>query len=562
MVCGAVEDMRILRPAFLCLVLLFVETAGMAATGLNRGDIAIVGLNTHAEDFAFVVLRDVEAGTSIHFSDNDVTADGSDELKSTEGVVKYTAPNAIVKGTAIRFSDTQANFAPVKGTFSLANTGDNVAAFVGFDPATNRATSFLHAVGKRGKQTRPAGLTSCEVVLLDAPDGEYAMDKTGSAGVLWAMVNTASYWTTYENFNGTLSATPFAVTATSESSPNVFVCPHLDFAPILPTSHTVQSLAVFNTASSQTLTVLNTTTIAGADAAFFHLDTPVPIQIPPGASASLAITFDPAGNMRTFRAQLDVRSTDPDDPLTTVSLWASAAPPPDYSGLIVTEVVTRPTEDEYVEILYSPQPGSPSLDISGVALSDEDISNTEGALRFPDGTMIAPGEVIVAAVGGSDTKPSWLDGLPPAVRVFHETSRDTTSWAPKHGNPLISMRNFPTSEGGTSGRISLSEADGVALYQPSVRFAASGGPTPPTACLDGMNYNSSDSGPVCPINPLGQLDSRATRAGTGETALGNGFTRFRRGRNAASNLIFREQKTSPGVFVILARAGTSWERYR
>jgi len=61
---------------------------------------------------------------------------------------------------------------------------------------------------------------------------------------------------------------------------------------------------------------------------------------------------------------------------------------------------------------------------------------------------------------------------------------------------------------------------------------------------------------------LGQLDSRATRAGTGETALGNGFTRFRRGRNAASNLIFREQKTSPGVFVILARAGTSWERYR
>jgi hypothetical protein len=562
MVYGAVDDMRILRPAFLCLVLLFVETAGMGATGLKRGDIAIVGLNTHAEDFAFVVLRDVEAGTSIHFSDSDVTADGSDTLTGTEGVLKYTAPGAVAKGTVIRFSDAKADFTTVKGVFSLANTGDNVAAFVGFDPATNRVTTFLHAVGREGKQSCPAGLTSREVVLLGAPDGEYAMDRTGSAGMLWAKINTASYWTTYENFNGSLNAAAFTITSGSESSPNVFACPYLDFAPILPTSHTIRSVGVFNTASSGTLSVLSSTGISGPDAGFFHLDTPVPIQISPGASAGIAIRFDPAGNERAFRAQLDIHSSDPDDPLTTVSLRASAAPPPDYSGLIVTEVVTRPTEDEYVEILYSRQPGSPSLDISGVALSDEDVSNTEGALRFPEGTMIAPGEVIVAAMGGSDTKPSWLDGLPPGVRVFHETGRDTTLWSPAHGNPLISMRNFPTSEGGTSGRVSLSEADGVALYLPSVRFAASGGPTPPTACLDGMNYNSSDSGPVCPINPSGQLDSQATRAGTGETALGNGFTRFRRGRNAASNLTFCEQKISPGVFVILARVGTSWERYR
>ncbi|WP_280817651.1 hypothetical protein [Methylorubrum extorquens] len=41
------------------------------ATSLAAGDIAIVGYDAdNPDDFAFVVLRDIEAGTAISFTDN------------------------------------------------------------------------------------------------------------------------------------------------------------------------------------------------------------------------------------------------------------------------------------------------------------------------------------------------------------------------------------------------------------------------------------------------------------------------------------------------------------
>lgn len=41
------------------------------ATSLAAGDIALVGYDAdNPDDFAFVILRDIEAGTSITFTDN------------------------------------------------------------------------------------------------------------------------------------------------------------------------------------------------------------------------------------------------------------------------------------------------------------------------------------------------------------------------------------------------------------------------------------------------------------------------------------------------------------
>lgn len=92
-------------------------------TSLNPGDIAIVGFNTstwgnsggcysNQDNFAFVPLVDLEAGTEIYFTDNGVKA-GSGCLRDNEGKLKYTAPaGGVDKGTIISiytFADGSCN---------------------------------------------------------------------------------------------------------------------------------------------------------------------------------------------------------------------------------------------------------------------------------------------------------------------------------------------------------------------------------------------------------------------------------------------------------------------
>ena len=56
------------------------------ATTLAAGDIAIVGYDaTNPDDFAFVVLRDVEAGTAISFTDNGWSS-SANAFRTGEGV--------------------------------------------------------------------------------------------------------------------------------------------------------------------------------------------------------------------------------------------------------------------------------------------------------------------------------------------------------------------------------------------------------------------------------------------------------------------------------------------
>jgi hypothetical protein len=70
------------------------------ATILSAGDIAIVGYNSDDPDsFDFVFLRDVEAGTTINFTDNGWQAAGG--FRQGEGTTTFTAPTAIAAGTVI-----------------------------------------------------------------------------------------------------------------------------------------------------------------------------------------------------------------------------------------------------------------------------------------------------------------------------------------------------------------------------------------------------------------------------------------------------------------------------
>src|SRR6476661_445657 len=92
------------------------------ATILSIGDIAIVQYNSAGTDaFTFVVLRDVEAGTAINFTDNGWLAAGG--FRPGEGTVTYTAPTAITAGTVVTLTG-----------LNLDDAGDQIIAYQG-DPA-------------------------------------------------------------------------------------------------------------------------------------------------------------------------------------------------------------------------------------------------------------------------------------------------------------------------------------------------------------------------------------------------------------------------------------------
>ena len=91
------------------------------ATNLLVGDIAIVHYASDDPDaFSFVFLRDVEAGTTVNFTDNGWLAAGG--FRPGEGIATYTAPTNITAGTVITVPT---------GSMSFDSAGDQIIAYQG-----------------------------------------------------------------------------------------------------------------------------------------------------------------------------------------------------------------------------------------------------------------------------------------------------------------------------------------------------------------------------------------------------------------------------------------------
>ncbi len=87
------------------------------ATTLVAGDIAIVQYDSSTTNsFTFVFTRDVEAGTSVNFTDNGWLAAGG--FRAGEGTVTYTAATAITAGTTVTLTG-----------LNLDDAGDQIIAY-------------------------------------------------------------------------------------------------------------------------------------------------------------------------------------------------------------------------------------------------------------------------------------------------------------------------------------------------------------------------------------------------------------------------------------------------
>lgn len=131
--------------------------AGFSQTTLAPGDLIITSLVADANDrFQFVPLVDLEAGTVIYFTEAgwNATTGAWRNNDLTEGVLKYTAPTAITKGTVITIeenatsdgqillpTDNSVLFTDYGNSWALSISGDQIIAFQGTPPTTWNATT-------------------------------------------------------------------------------------------------------------------------------------------------------------------------------------------------------------------------------------------------------------------------------------------------------------------------------------------------------------------------------------------------------------------------------------
>jgi len=221
----------------------------------------------------------------------------------------------------------------------------------------------------------------------------------------------------------------------------------------------------------------------------------------------------------------------------------------DYSGLLMTEVCTKPTSDEFVELSNR---GGSSIPLGGVVITDEETSNSEGTLRFPEGTTLASGETLVILFRATAADPpsaAFQNSLRAGTRLF---GLDTTI----PGYAIHPMELYPSAEGGTGNAPVLNDSgDNLAIFEPPITFSSGSGLSDANLCIDGMNYGNMTDPYRVPAGP-GRAD-----AGNAPThAAGQSLQRTTAQDRDDSSVDFSAASMTPGSLPF-ASSGGYWRTY-
>ena len=250
-----------MKKRLLCLMLPIIllmgsRITGTAATTLSKGDIAFIGLYmdgnaTSGDGFTFILLKSVDAGTVIYFTDEgwDDSSNHTWYGNSNDAHLTWTAPTGgssigtivyIVNTAANTFSTTSGTVSYANGTWNLSSGGDQILAYQSSTGARPASPTFIAAAdadyyntydGMNGWTTSydlntinyacylPPGLTNgtnCVALVngTTAVAGGYAVGYecdnykytgtlTGSVDAIRTAINTTSNWT--GNEDGTMS---------------------------------------------------------------------------------------------------------------------------------------------------------------------------------------------------------------------------------------------------------------------------------------------------------------------------------------------------------------------
>jgi len=195
---------------------------------LTAGDIALIELQTDDNDeFAFVVLSNIDAGTVINFTDN--AWDGSlatPALTTNENTIVWTAPvGGVTAGTIVTFQNTVGvgfSVGTYTGAYSGASTsGDQLIAYTG----TASNPTFLYALtsntwissGSPSTNTSwlPTGLvngTTARDFSSEIDDQYYSVASiSGTKADILASIGNVNNWTR----SNTRSTSPISATSIS-----------------------------------------------------------------------------------------------------------------------------------------------------------------------------------------------------------------------------------------------------------------------------------------------------------------------------------------------------------
>jgi uncharacterized repeat protein (TIGR01451 family) len=196
-----------------------------AATELGPGDAAIIGFSFSDNDFAFVLLVDIDEGTEIRFTDAGWTAD--QEFFEGEGAVTYTAPTDLETGTVISYGAYPDDFTvTVEGPFTREDglaftmTGDQLFAFQG----SYESPTFLYGLNNQEDGWTPthqnAQTTYLPDQLIDGytaisfdrseKNGVYTGPLEGTPEELLAAISDPANWN-YTSEDLEMPSTPFEV---------------------------------------------------------------------------------------------------------------------------------------------------------------------------------------------------------------------------------------------------------------------------------------------------------------------------------------------------------------
>lgn len=199
-------------------------------TLLQLGDIAFTAYNADEDDFAFAILRDINAGTSISFTEmgwfafggfrpgeNTFTFEFSQAYECGSEFIVYDLPQLVVQDVSGEIAGTI-----VSGDFlALSTSGDQIFAYQGGVPTAGNESGFLAAIQMNGdwdadatntnESALPSVFTNGEnaiAIIPKAQNAKYNCSTTSAPeGQLASVLNTASLWDA--------SDSPFALNSTT-----------------------------------------------------------------------------------------------------------------------------------------------------------------------------------------------------------------------------------------------------------------------------------------------------------------------------------------------------------
>ncbi|HEX6982735.1 MAG TPA: lamin tail domain-containing protein [Balneolaceae bacterium] len=396
-----------------------------AQTTLSPGDLVVVTVNSGGTDnFDFIPLTDLEAGTIIHFTDDAWVSDSA-AFRGGEGVITFTAADSVSAGTIISFDASFENgFTETDGDYNASGSGNNLLVYQGdkTDPSFiygvgwAQSDSWEYIEGITSKSDIPPGLSKESHTILSLGTSnnlQYdALNGTkGTEKLLLSLVGDESNW--IENDSQPFSAfsasfelvdpptvaftTNFIIVNESDGSISINI-------KLVESSNTDVSVDVVFAASSSSASSADIGNFSTQTVSFSSEDNSDAVKTIP-----IRLNDD---NLYTgkktavFELQNSSVGTILSPDVLTIEIEDNDAP-----EIVINEILVNPGTndankdrkaddgDEFVEIVNKQ---SAAVDISGWTFADGDPGAPNVQYTFPQGTVVPANGALVLSEGQPD----------------------------------------------------------------------------------------------------------------------------------------------------------------